>query len=255
MPEANLSGKCLLVTGGSSGIGLATAERCARSGAAVAINFLKDDPRGPQAVARLKADGLAVHAAPGNVGKAGDVPPMVAGALERLGALDYLFNNAGTPGPNPPYDYAKLELMTEEFWHELLDVNLVSMFRVARAARAALVARKGAIVNTASVAGISFRGSSIAYGATKAAIINLTINLARSFAPAVRVNAVAPGFVDTPFTANWPADRRQGAIDNTLLKRAATPEDIADAVVFLLAGNSYITGQTLVVDGGLILGD
>lgn len=255
MADANLSGKCLLVTGASSGIGLAVAERCAKAGAAVAINHLADDARGPREVARLKAAGLKVVGAPGNVGKAKDVPPMVAGALEKLGGLDYLFNNAGTPGPNPPYDFKKLELMDEEFWRELLDVNLVSMLRVAREARQALTARKGAIVNTASVAGLGFRGSSIAYGATKAAVINLTISLARSMGPDVRVNAVAPGFVDTPFTANWPAARRQAAIDKTLLKRSATPEDIADGVIFLLAGNTYITGQTLVVDGGLVVGD
>ena len=247
-------GQALLVTGGASGIGLATAERFARAGGAVAVNHLADDPRGGREVARLKAEGFAVHGAPGNVGKADDAARMVKGAIEKLGGLDYLFNNAGTPGPSPPYDYAKLELMTEEFWHELLEVNLLGMYRVARAAREALIARQGAIVNTASVAGLTFRGSSIAYGATKAAIINLTQNLARSLGPRVRVNAVAPGFVDTPFTAGWPADRRQGVIDSTLLKRAATPGDIADAVLFLLAGNSYITGQTLVVDGGLMLG-
>ena len=254
MTDANFSGKSLLVTGGASGIGLATAERFARAGGAVAINYLADDARGPKEVARLKAEGFSAFAAPGNVGKADDAPRMVQEAVARLGGLDYLFNNAGTPGPNPPYDYAKLELMTEEFWHELLQVNLLSMYRVAREARNALVARKGAIVNTASVAGLTFRGSSIAYGATKAAIINLTQNLARSFSPHVRVNAVAPGFVDTPFTANWPAERRRAVIDSTLLKRSAKPEDIADAVLFLLAGNAYITGQTLVVDGGLILG-
>ncbi len=255
MLTADLKGKCLLVTGAASGIGLATAERFARMGAAVAINHLPDDPRGPQQVARLKAEGLAVHAAPGNVGEAEAVPPMVQAALDKLGGLDFLFNNAGTPGGSEPFDFKKLELMTEEFWHTLLDVNLVSMYRVTREARAALVARKGAIVNTASVAGLNMKGSSIAYGATKAAIVNLTINLARSLAPDVRVNAVAPGLVDSPWTKEWPEARKQSIVGRTMLKRMATPDDIADAVTFLLAGNSYVTGQTIVVDGGMIHGE
>ncbi len=255
MLTTDLSGKCLLVTGGASGIGLATAERCARMGAAVAINHLADDPRGAETVVRLKAEGLKVHAAPGDVGKAEAVPAMVRGAIDRLGGLDYLFNNAGTPGGPEPYDFKKLELMTEEFWHTLLDVNLVSMYRVTREARDALVARKGAVVNTASVAGINMKGSSIAYGATKAGIINLTINLARSLSPDVRVNAVAPGLVDSPWTKDWPPARKQAIVGRTMLKRMASPQDIADAVIFLLAGNSYITGQTIVVDGGMIHGD
>lgn len=255
MLTTDLSGRALLVTGGASGIGLAVAERCARMGASVAINHLPDDPRGADVARRLTAEGLKVHSAPGDVGNPDAAAAMVRGALDRLGGLDYLFNNAGTPGGTEPYDFKKLELMTEEFWHRLLDINLVSMFRVTREARDALVARKGAVVNTASVAGINMKGSSIVYGATKAGIINLTINLARSLAPDVRVNAVAPGLVDSPWTKEWPAARKQSIVGRTMLKRMATPDDIADAVLFLLAGNNYITGQTIVVDGGMIHGD
>jgi 3-oxoacyl-[acyl-carrier protein] reductase len=251
----DLTGKSLLATGAASGIGLATAERMARMGAAVAINHLPDDPRGAEQVARLKAEGLSVISAPGDVGKPQDAARMVAAALDRLGGLDFLFNNAGTPGGPEPYDMTKLELMTEEFWSMLLNVNLISIFRVTRAARDALVARKGAVVNTASVAGINMRGSSIAYGATKAGIINLTINLARGLAPHVRVNAVAPGLVDSPWTRDWPQARKDTLTGRTMLKRMATPDDIADAAIFLLCGSAYMTGQTVVVDGGMIHGE
>lgn len=251
----DLTGKCLLATGAASGIGLATAERMARMGATVAINHLPDDPRGAEQVARLGGEGLRVIAAPGDVGKPEDASRMVAAALDGLGGLDFLFNNAGTPGGSEPFDMTKLELMTEEFWAMLLNVNLISMFRVTRAARDALVARKGAVVNTASVAGINMRGSSIAYGATKAGIINLTINLARGLAPHVRVNAVAPGLVDSPWTREWPQSRKEALAGRTMLKRMATPDDIADAVIFLLCGNTYMTGQTVVVDGGMIHGE
>src|SRR5207245_2908522 len=114
-----------------------------------------------------------------------------------------------------------------------------------------LKASHGAIVNTASVAGLGVRGSSIAYGASKAGLVNLTKKLARALAPGVRVNAVAPGLVDSPWTKSWPAERKQGIVDQTLLGRMATPADIAEAMLFLAAGAAYVTGETLAVAGGL----
>jgi len=115
-----------------------------------------------------------------------------------------------------------------------------------------LRAARGAVVNVASIAGLSSLGSSIAYGASKAGVVNLTRNLARALAPEVRVNAVAPGHVETAWTAAW-EDRRRDAAERALLKRNCQPEDIADAIVFLAAGGAMVTGQTLVVDGGLTL--
>ena len=106
------------------------------------------------------------------------------------------------------------------------------------------------MVSTASVAGLGLRGGSIAYGASKAALINLTTSLARALAPEVRVNAVAPGLVDSPWIKAWPEERKQKTLENTLLKRLAQPSDIAEAMLFLAAGASYITGQTLIVNGG-----
>lgn len=249
-----LSGKRALVTGGASGIGLATVERLARFGAAVALNHLPDDPAGAREVARLSAEGFAVHAAPGDVSVAGAAEAMVTAAIDALGGLDILINNAGTPATRAPLDVCDLDAMNETFWHRILDTNLVSVWRCTRAAAAALRAARGAVVNTASVAGLTFYGSSMAYGASKAGVINLTMNLARALAPEVRVNAVAPGSVATPWQAEWPEERRRKAAEKALLKRHCTAEEIAEAIVFLATTTAPITGQTLVVDAGLMLG-
>jgi 3-oxoacyl-[acyl-carrier protein] reductase len=249
----DLTGKAALVTGAASGIGLATVELFARRGAKVALNHLPDDARGPAVVARLRAEGHDVIGAPGDVAKAGACERMVAEAIEKLGRLDYLANNAGTPATREPILPANMDKLTEEFWSIILNTNLIGPFRCTHAAAAALRASGGGVCNTASVAGLNMAGSSMAYGASKAALINLTKNLARALAPQARVNAVAPGHVDTEWTSAWPAERKQSAIERTLLKRHCTAADIAGAIVFLCADNSMITAQTLVVDGGYSL--
>ncbi len=248
----DLKGKAALVTGGASGIGLATATMLARGGAAVAINFLADDPRGPEAVERLHVmTGARVIAAPGNVGDPTDCPRMVEAAAKELGRLDYLVNNAGTPGTRTTIAPNELDRLTEELWQTVLQVNLLGVFRCSKAAAPFLKASHGALVSIASIAGISVPGSSMAYGATKAGVISLTKNLARGLAPEVRVNAVAPGAVDSTWMIEWTNEQRTSSIEGALLKRRCTPEDIAEVVVFLLAGAAMVTGQTVVVDGGL----
>jgi 3-oxoacyl-[acyl-carrier protein] reductase len=249
----NLKGRTALVTGGASGIGLATVETLTSNGCKVAINHLADDARGPEQVARLRAAGRDVIAAPGNIGDAADCVRMVEKAVADLGRLDYLVNNAGTPGTRTIIRPTELDRLTEELWSTVVQVNLLGVFRCTKAAAPALRAAKGAVVSVASIAGLDSPGSSMAYGATKAGVISLTKNLARGLAPEVRVNAVAPGAVDSPWMVEWTEERRQASAEKALLKRRCRPEDLAEVMVFLLAGAAMVTGQTVVVDGGLTL--
>jgi 3-oxoacyl-[acyl-carrier protein] reductase len=254
MISADVTGKTALVTGGASGIGLATVEAFARNGATVALNHLPDDPRGSEQVARLKALGHRVIAAPGNVSNPGEAETMTGRAIDSLGRLDFLFNNAGTPATPRPIPFSDLDRLTEDFWQSILNTNLIGPFRCTHAAVEALKAAHGAVCSTASIAGVQGSGSSIPYAASKAGVINLTRALARTLAPEIRVNAVAPGFVDSPWNKDWPSDRKVQSIENTPLKRACTPDDIAETVFFLCAAGAMITGQTIIVDGGITLG-
>jgi 3-oxoacyl-[acyl-carrier protein] reductase len=253
MISYDLAGKSALVTGGASGIGLSTVAMLGRNGATVAVNFLADDPRGVDVVAKLKADGIKAIAAPGNVADAADCIRMVAKATDDLGRLDLLVSNAGTPGTKRKIEPRELDLVTEELWSTLLQVNLLGVFRCAKAAAPALKATHGAIVNTASIAGVGRAGSSLAYSATKAGVVSLTQNLARALGPDVRVNAVAPGAVDSTWMVEWTDDQRRASVENALLKRRCTTDDIAEVIVFLGFGAAMVTGQTIVIDGGLTL--
>jgi len=251
--QFDLRGKAALVTGASSGIGLATAKMLAGFGARVAINHLADDERGPQAVSELTAAGLDVLGAPGNVAEARGCEAMVEAAIAALGGLDLLVNNAGTPGVRAQIPPAELDKITEGLWETILQTNLIGAFRCSRAAAPALKAAHGAIVSVASIAGVTGGGSSLAYAASKAGLINLTMNLARGLGPEVRVNAVAPGAVDTAWQIKWSDAHLDAVTQGAVLKRRCTPEDIAETIVFLGCGAAMVTGQTLVVDGGLTL--
>jgi len=253
MIRYELSGRAALVTGAASGIGFATARMLGQNGATVALNFLPDDSRGPEAIAKLTAEGIRALPAPGNVGIPGEAERMVTDAVAALGRLDLLVSNAGTPGTNRRIPPAELDAMTEEFWQKLLSTNLLGVFRCAHAAAPALRAARGAIVNTASIAGLGRAGSSLAYGATKAGVVSMTQNLARALGPEVRVNAIAPGAVDSEWMVDWSEEERRRSVENAVLKRRGRPEDLAEVILFLGFGASMVTGQTIVVDGGLTL--
>jgi 3-oxoacyl-[acyl-carrier protein] reductase len=253
MPLYDLTGRTALVTGAASGIGRATAAMLARAGAKVAINHLPSDARGAATIAALQAGHLDVIAAPGDVGNPADAERMVATAIKDLGRLDLLVNSAGLPGVDARVPPTRLDLITEELWSTLVPVNLIGPFRCSKAAAPALKEAAGSIVNLASIAGVGAVGSSIVYSATKAGVVSLTQNFARALAPEVRVNAVAPGAVDTPWPTAWTEEDREMHKQKSLLKRWSTADDVADVILFLAFGTRMMTGQTLVVDGGFTL--
>ena len=185
-----------MVTGSSSGIGRAVAERFAADGARVVVNSSRSVEKG-EALARSLPEAVYVQ---GDVSREEDVRRLVATALERFERLDVVVNNAGTTRRVP---FADLEGADDDLWRRILGVNLIGPWYVSRAAVPALREAKGAIVNVGSVAGMIAGGSSLPYAVSKAALHHLTRTLAQAVAPDVRVNAVAPGLVETPWTAGW----------------------------------------------------
>lgn len=239
----DLTGQAVIVTGSSSGIGEAIARRCAAAGAGVLINSATSVEAG-EAVAASLPDALYVQ---GDISEAGAGPRLVAAALDRWGRLDGLVNNAGRTCEVP---LADLDALTPEHWHRVFDTNVVGTFFVTQAALAPLrEADDGWVITITSIAGIRQTGSSLPYAVSKAALDHLTTHLAKHVGDEVRINAVAPGLVATPWTETWDA-LKDGVSALAPLHRVATAEDIADACEGLIVSR-YVTGQTLLVDGGL----
>ncbi len=235
-----------LVTGSATGIGRALAWRLAERGYDLTVNYSKSRAEAEETAEGVRARGGGVIVVQADVADDTAVRAMVERTVDELGGLDLLVNNAATTVFIPHTD---LDGLTAEVWDEILDVNLKGTFFGCRAAMPHLKRRRGNIVNIASVAGVAGSGSSIAYAASKGAVITLTKSLARAFAPEVRVNAVAPGPVQT----RWLADHQdlvEQAMRHTPLKRPATADDVAAVALFLADETSLMTGQVLVVDGG-----
>ena len=244
-----LDGKVALVTGGGTGIGRATSLLFAREGADVAVNYSRSRSDAEDTVAEIRQLGSQAIAVCADISNDAAVRSMVGKIVKTLGRLDILVNNAATTTFVLPTD---LEGMTEELWDEILDVNVKGTFFCSRAAVAAMRSHDGGhIVNVSSDSAFTGRGSSIAYTAAKAAIINMTLALAISQAPEIRVNAVAPGVVET----RW-IDKIKPLADaarrKNPLQRLACPDDIAEAILGLVVSD-FITGHTLVVNGGATL--
>jgi 3-oxoacyl-[acyl-carrier protein] reductase len=238
--------KVALVTGSATGVGRACAVRFAKLGFAVVVNYSRSEADARDTAREVEAAGAPALLVPAKVGDRAAVEAMVARTRDAFGWLDVLVNNAGTTHFIPHTD---LDAVTDEAWDEIFRVNVKGAFDCCRAAMPLLKARKGSIVNVTSVAGLSGQGSSVPYCASKAALNCVTLSLARAFGPDVRVNAVAPG----PILTRWLAGREahvEKYLEQAPLKRAATPDDIADAVVYLACGTTLTTGQVLVVDGG-----
>lgn len=245
----NLSGQCALVTGAASGIGLAAAELLARCNARVALNDLSRERLDPH-VDRLKGEGLLVAAVPGDLSDSGTARAVAREAAELLGGMDYLVNNAGAPLTKAPIPPADLDALTDAFWDRILRINLLSAFWMTQALAPQLRAARGAVVNTASIAAFGGGGSSAAYATAKTGLVGLTRELARGLAPAVRVNGIAPGFVNSPWECSF-GDVEAAARATVPLARVGEPADYAEVIVYLCAGASYITGEVIPVTGGL----
>jgi len=238
-----LQGKVALVTGSSSGIGEAVARALAAEGASVVVNSARSVEAGERVAAELP-DATYVQA---DVADEASARGLVDAAVERYGRLDILVNNAGTTVVIPHHD---LEAATPEVWRRIFDVNVVGTWQLTVAALPHLKATgAGSVVNVTSLAGVRQTGSSIPYAASKAALNHMTRLLANVVGPEVRVNAVAPGLVDTPWTDDWDV-QREFVRATAPLGRTARPEDIAEVVVGLVRA-TYVTGTVVVADGGL----
>jgi 3-oxoacyl-[acyl-carrier protein] reductase len=250
----------VLVTGASTGLGRAIAVEVAERGASVVIiNYARSEEEAKETARLVEAHGAEAVLAQGDVAD-DDACKAIAAAAEPFGRIDALFNNAGMTKFAP--DHSDLDAVNSEDFLRLYAVNVVGAFQMIRACRSLLEAAPapGAVVNTSSIAAVTGIGSSVPYAASKGAMTTMTLSLARSLAPRIRVNAVCPGFIDTPwFGKSMPAQSverlRQGTANATPLKVASNAEDIAGAAVFLAAPASrHVTGETLLVDAGTHLG-
>ena len=245
----SIEGHAAIITGGGTGVGRAAALGLAQLGVNVAINYSRSADEAAATVRDCEAAGVEAVAIQADVASNASVVAMVEQAAAALGRIDYLVNSAGTTVFVP---HAELDALTDEAWERIIGVNLMGAFYAARACVPHMrTAGAGAIVSVSSAAGLSGGGSSIPYAASKGALNTMTKSLARALAPEVRVNAVAPGIIDT----RWLDDRREfldAAVELTPLNRAATAEDVAEAIVYLLQ-STFTTGEVLVIDGGILL--
>ena len=253
----DLNGRVALVTGGAGGIGAAVARRLAQAGVSgLALNYRKSAEEAVELAQEIARGGVKAVALRADVQNDDQVRAMIAEIDETFGRLDVVINNAGV---TQWVKLADLEGLTDAIWDEIFDVNVKGAFRCARAAAPLLEASAGMIVNVSSISGVLAPStmSSLAYGTAKAALIYMTRGLAVAMAPKVRVNGVAPAFTDTPWMSQHFGAEYQQVIAHAAggypLQRIAKPEDIAGAILGLITGGDFVTGQTLIVDGGLSL--
>ncbi len=251
-----LVGKAAIVTGGGTGVGRATALKLASEGCSVLINYSRSREEAEQTVAEIEEMGSSAIAFQADVADDEACRGMVDAAAKAFQRIDLLINNAGT---TKFVLAADLDNVKDEDWQRIFAVNVLGPFHCARAVKDIMLAGGGGqIVNVSSVAAIAGRGSSIPYAASKGALNNLTIALARVLAPKIRVNAVAPGFI----TGRWlqqglgPAyEPMKETLEQTSpLEKVCDPEDVAAAIMSLVTGSPMVTGQCLVVDGGMLIG-
>lgn len=250
----DLRGQTAIITGSSSGVGAATARLLASQGCHVAINY-HANVEGAEAVAEhCRQAGVEALVLGGDVADDAACRAIAEAALARWGKIDILVNNAGT---TKFVDHADLDGLGGDDFLRIYGVNVVGVFQMVRACNPAMQdqATGGAIVNVASTAAVTGIGSSVAYAASKGALVTMTLSLARALGPKVRMNAVCPGFIegdwlrkglgDEKYEQMMAANRRGAALGVT-----ATAETVADAILHFIAGPQIVTGETLMVDGG-----
>ena len=246
---ADFKGKTILITGATRGIGWAITQAFAQAGANLALCATRENAL-QQTAAQLTQKGIKVYTQAVNIARAEECESFVQNAVKEFGTLDVLINNAGITKDNLTVR------LSEQDWDDVIDVNLKGTFLMCKAAlKVMFKKRSGAIVNLSSVVGEMGNPGQVNYVASKAGIIGLTKTLAKEFGSRqIRVNAVAPGFVQTAMTDSLPEDVKTKALEAVPLKRFASVEDIAKAVLFLAGDDaSYITGHVLAVNGGLYM--
>ncbi len=251
-----LSEKAAIVTGAGTGVGRAAALLLAQRGCSVLVNYSRSKAEAEAVAHEAEKFGVTALAVRADVASDTDCRAMVQQARDAFGRLDVLLNNAGTTRFIP---HANLDQLCDEDWDTILSVNLKGPFQCTRAARALMEESGGGeVVMTSSIAGIAGTGSSIPYCASKAAVNNLTITLARVLGPNIRVNAVAPGFIDGDWLQQGLGrayEAVKGAIiDRSPLGRVCTPDDVAEAILSLITGSDLVTGHVLPVEGGNLIG-
>ncbi len=251
-------GLAVIVTGSASGLGAASAMILAKQGARLVINYSSSKKEAEQMADLCRSNGADVVVVQGDVSRDDDCKRIVAAAAP-WGRLDALINNAGT---TKHMEHSNLDGLSAEDFQRVYAVNTIGPYQMVRAARSLLEAgakasgRASSVVNISSIAGIAGIGSSVAYVASKGALNSITLSLARALAPLIRVNAVCPGYIDTPwFTKGRGAEQaakiRAMVADRSPLKVASTAEDVAEAVCFLAGPQSRnMTGELLRIDAG-----
>ncbi len=242
-----LEGKCAIVTGGATGIGRAVCLSLAREGASVVVNYSRSEKEAEQTARDVTAAGGQGVTFKADVADEEKVKEMVAFAHESFGRVDVLVNNAGY---TQFIKHTELDKLTDELWDRIFAVNVKGAFYGIRAVAPFMKAQgSGRIVNISSVAGLTGGGSSVPYAASKAAMIALTKSMAAALGPEILVNSVAPGLIYTRWTEGHP-ERNEEIRRSTVTQRLGTPEDIAGATHYLICNGEWVTGQTLVIDGG-----
>ncbi|HEY6721431.1 MAG TPA: SDR family oxidoreductase [Burkholderiales bacterium] len=250
MPKTETK-RAALVTGAASGIGRAAALALARAGYDVAINYSRSDAAARAVADEAKKCGVKAPLLRCDVADEAGVRAMLKAVEDQFGRLDVLINNAGTTAAWKPKD---LESLSLEDWDRVFAVNVRGLFQVTRAAVPLLRASKGCVVNTASIVGLRPGPQPLPYAASKAAVVNLTKTLAYNLGPDIRVNAVAPGWMEGDWMQRMLKDKYEDLMGKrakaTPLKRCVTADDVAETMMSLVQSNRFVTGEVIVIDGG-----